>query len=140
MKKVKCVLVAFFLLFLSCFFFIPAGHAAIEWKIDKQLNLSAPPLDVASSPDGKMIFVLTKGEILVYSGSGLEPTDHIPVDAGFDRLSYSPDDKMLILTSSTDKKLVSIEFDQVYAFDMTGLPFKGPANAPVTLAVFTDYQ
>lgn len=140
MKKVRCVLVAVLIPFLSCFLFVQSGHAALEWKVEKQLNLDAPPLDVASSPDGKMIFVLVKGEILVYSGSDLEPTDHIPVDAGFDRLSYSPDDNVLILTSSKDKKLATIGFEQVYAFDMTGLPYKGPADAPVTVAVFTDYQ
>jgi protein-disulfide isomerase len=125
---------------LSCFLFTQSGLAAIEWKFVKQMNLGVAPLDVSSSPDGKMIFVLVKGEILVFSGSGQEPANRIPVDPGFDRLSYSPDDNIFILTSSTDKKLVTIQFEEVFAFDLSGNPIRGAADAPVTLAVFTDYQ
>ncbi len=28
----------------------------------------------------------------------------------------------------------------VHKIDVTGLPFKGPPDAPVTVAVFSDYQ
>jgi len=28
----------------------------------------------------------------------------------------------------------------IHKIDVTGLPFKGPTDAPVTVAVFSDYQ
>ena len=48
------------------------GFAAgdVEWNILKTLQLDATPIDVAITPDGRRIYVLTdQGEILVYSST-----------------------------------------------------------------------
>jgi hypothetical protein len=55
-------------------------------------------------------------------------------------LAYSPKENELVLTSTAGKKLQIIRLDPVYDIDISGLPFKGPENAPVTIAVFSDYQ
>ena len=47
---------------------------------------------------------------------------------------------MLTITSSTKKTLQVILFETIYKIDLTGLPFKGPQDASVTVAVFDDYQ
>ncbi len=115
-------------------------HADVDWAIIEQINLNVQPLDIAVSLDGKFIFTLTPGEILVYSISEDKVTNRIPVDIGFDRIAYSEKNNTLILTSSSLKKLRIIQGDHVHKLDLSGLPFKGPADAAVTIAVFDDYQ
>jgi hypothetical protein len=115
-------------------------QSEIDWTIVKQIDLNAQPIDVAASEDGGLIFVLTLGEIVVYSSSKNEIENRIPVDKEFDRITYSGKNNTLALISSSSRTLKIIRIDQIYAIDISGLPFKGPANAPVTIAVFDDYQ
>lgn len=115
-------------------------HSEIDWTIVKQIDLKAPPVDVAASEDGKLIFVLTRNEIVVYSSDKNMIVNRIPVDREFDRIRYYRKNSLLVLTSSSSKTLRIVRVDQIYNIDISGLPFKGPANAPVTIAVFDDYQ
>jgi hypothetical protein len=114
--------------------------ADVDWTEKTDLNLEASPLDVAASSDGKWLFVLTPGQLLVYSVPENKLLKQIPVDGLFDRLTHSPKDNTLVLSSSSGKSLKFIELQLVHEFDVSGLPFKGPENAPVTVAVFGDYQ
>jgi len=116
------------------------SQAEIEWTEKKQLKLEATPLDMATSPDGKWVIVLTPGELLVYSAPEDKVTDRFPVDKVFDKLAYSAADETVIVSSSSGKTLKFIQLDVVQKFSMAGLPFKGLENAPVTIAVFSDYQ
>lgn len=114
--------------------------ADIEWSQKQQLKLDVAPMDVAASVDGKWIFVLTQGEIQVYSSPENKVVKSIPVDKAFDRLAYTALDNSLIVTSSADKTMKIIQLEVIHRFSLEGLPFKGPQNAPVTIAVFSDYQ
>jgi CRP-like cAMP-binding protein len=114
--------------------------AEIEWTVKKQLKLEESPTDVAPSADGKWIYVLTSGEILVYSVSEDKVVNRIPVDKTFDRLTYSAQDNSLLISSSAEKTLKIIELAVIQHFSLEGLPFEGAKNAPVTLVVFSDYQ
>jgi hypothetical protein len=114
--------------------------ADFEWRILKNLDLQTPPLDVAPSADGQRLFILTAGEILVYSIPEEKITDRLSVDKDFDRIASLPRADIVTITSSGRKTLQIIGFESVYRIDVTGLPFKGPQDAAVTVAVFTDYQ
>ncbi|HAK59515.1 MAG TPA: hypothetical protein DCO77_03900 [Nitrospiraceae bacterium] len=132
---------ALFILTLVCWLYGPhLAHADLEWLLKKQLNLQAQPLDVASSTDGQWVYVLTPGEVLVYSMSKGKVTDRIPVGKAFDRISHSLQNNTLMITSSTKKLLKIIQIEEIHQFAFAGSPFKGPKNAPVTIAVFSDYQ
>jgi hypothetical protein len=47
---------------------------------------------------------------------------------------------VLILTSSFSKTLKIFQVDTIHEIALSGLAFKGPADAAVTIAVFDDYQ
>ncbi len=115
-------------------------YAEVEWSLKKQLNLDAAPLDVTTSSDGQWMYFLVPGEILIYSVIEDKVANRIPVDKSFDRLAHSAADNTLIVSSSSGKMVKLIQLAMVYKFDLSGLPFKGPEKAPVTIAVFSDYQ
>jgi len=53
---------------------------------------------------------------------------------------HSASDNTLILSSRSGQALEIIQLEPVYRIDVSGLPFKGAAQAPVTIAVFSEYQ
>ena len=118
----------------------PVFGADVDWTEKTELNLEASPLDVAASADGEWLFVLTPGQVLVYAAPENKLLKKISVHAQFDRLAHSPKDNTLVLSSSSGKSLKFIELQLVHEFDVSGLPFKGPENAAVIMAVFGDYQ
>jgi hypothetical protein len=140
MKKMSiCVVLVFF--FTAGWVAIPQHtQAALEWRTIKNVDLKTEPLDISPSTDGQWLFILTPGEILVYSVSEEKITDRIPVDKDFDRITASHGANTLTITSSTKKTLQIIQLEYIQEIDITGHPFKGPEDAPVTVAVFTDYQ
>jgi len=124
---------------LGLFFSAPAW-ADVSWSTLRELSLDREPLDVAASADGESVFILLPGEVLVYSVQGSAVEKRIPVDKGFDRMTYAPRLHGLVLTGSGSKSLKILKLQDIHELDVSGLPFMGPENAPVTIAVFSDYQ
>ena len=112
----------------------------LDWQTINQIKLEEEPLDVATSADGRWVFVLTRTEVLVYSTAEGNVLNRIPVGENFDRLTYSAIKNTLILGSGSEKALKIIQLEVIHTIDISGLPFKGPEHAPVTIAVFGDYQ
>jgi len=121
---------------------LPVFTAAddIEWTETKSVRLEKPALDVAVSSDGKMMYILSKGEIRVYSFVEEKVIKTIPVDAAFDRVAAMMGEEELILSSSSKRMLKRMRIEKVHDIDVFGLPFKGSEKAPVVIAVFDDYQ
>ena len=140
MKKMAVVLVLAFLSLAGWSPFLPTAQAGQEWKVIKDLDLKASPLDVAPSADGQWLYILTPGEILVYSMQEGKITDQVPVGKEFDRIAALPRANGLTLSSSANKTIQIVMLEHVITIDVSGLPFKGPRNAPVVIAVFDDYQ
>lgn len=130
----------FFIVCATVVLLMQNAFADIEWSAKKQLPIDAAPLDSALSDDGTLMFMLTPGKILVYSIAKEKVVNRIPVDKSFDRLTFSPKQNRLIVTSSSKKTLKIIDLEFLQKIDIAGLPHKGPKNAPVTIAVFNDYQ
>lgn len=106
----------------------------------RQKNLDVQPQDVASSEDGKMIFILSLGELIIYSSENDEIISRSTIDTSYDKITYSGQNNILILTSRSSKLLKIIHVEQIYEISLSSLPFKGAVDAPVTIAVFDDYQ
>jgi hypothetical protein len=122
------------------FFLCGPAVADLSWKTLKEINLDREPLDVTASADGQSVFILVPGEVVVYAVAGNEVEKRIPVGKEFDRIAYSPGLHALVLSSSGSKTLKILKLQDLYEVDLSGLPFKGPENAPVTVVVFSDYQ
>jgi hypothetical protein len=140
MKKASRKFVIFLFVIISWVSVPQFIYAEIDLTLIKQTNLDVQPLDIATSADGKLIFVLARGEILVYSIDEDKVSNRISIDKDFDRVTYAAKNNALILTSSSSKTLKIIQVDFIYNIALDGLPFKGPAEAAVTIAVFDDYQ
>ncbi|MBW2192843.1 MAG: hypothetical protein JRF27_03540 [Deltaproteobacteria bacterium] len=118
----------------------PSAFAGWEWRDKATLNFDDPVLDVSEFPDGNLLFILTPKEVLMYSILGKKVEERIPLDKPYDRLIHSPKNNTLVLTSESEKSVKIIQLDLVYKINISGLPFLGAEKAPVTLAVFSDYQ
>ena len=141
MGKRKRYLVLLTMLFLAFTCWAPLSvQAEVEWSTMSTLNLDQKPLDIASTPDGQWIFILTTGEVLVQSQITKKIEGRISVDKDIDRIAVSPRGEQLFLTNEKTKTLSVISVNFIQQIDIKGSPFKGPANAPVVIAVFEDFQ
>lgn len=115
-------------------------RAALEWEILKSLNTGARPVDVAVSADGKSVFVLTDdGVVSIYTGDGAL-TEKITVGSQAERIAVAPEGDRLYVTQRQGRRVDVIQLDYVRQINLTGAPFKGSEKAPVTIAVFSDFQ
>jgi len=138
-KNIKiAVLITIFVLLLLPTYLSAAD--SVEWTPQMTMQLDAVPEDVAISPDGRRIFVLTdQGEILVYSATS---NGEVKMDVGkhVDRIKMGPGGDSLILNSKKNKTVQIIVLDFIQNIDISGSPFKGSNDAPIVVAVFDDFQ
>ena len=137
MRKISiCVLTA---LILGLTAAICAG-AGVEMSVDRSINLTDSPLDSVMNQDGSCLYILTaKGEILVYSKRGTLKGS-VKAPSGTEEIVTSPQSNLLYLIESRRKKIDIVHIDLLHDIDITGAPMKGPANAPVTIVEFSDFQ
>jgi protein-disulfide isomerase len=118
----------------------PSSHAEVEMTVARTLTLEETPVDTALSAGGKYIFVLTdKAKVLVYTPDG-KLSDTIPVDKSIDSIKAGPREEILLLVSSKKKTVQVAVLEFVQEINVTGSPFRGTADAPVIIALFTDFQ
>lgn len=107
----------------------------------KTFELGANPIDMATSGDGKYTFILAQGgKVFIFDNTVGKVKDTLSVSESVMSIGTSPNGDYLLLADSKNKTLEMVKIAFVVDIDITGLPFKGPANAPVVVAVFSDYQ
>ncbi|MDF1536193.1 MAG: hypothetical protein P1S46_06790 [bacterium] len=142
MKKIKAASTALALILVPTLF--SPVPAAIGDSFDilerRETVLSGAAVDLAVSGDGQWTFVLTDGgEVAIYDRSGkLQQT--LKVGSGFNRIVYDQAGNRLLLGGSGRQELRVITLAMRYGIDDSGSPVKGAAGAPVTVAVFDDFQ
>jgi protein-disulfide isomerase len=84
--------------------------------------------------------VLTeKGRIVIFSSDGMK-RGVIEVGTHVDLIEPGPMEDMLFLKSRSRKTIEIITVDFIQKINVSGSPSKGPADAPVVVAVFTDFE
>lgn len=137
-KKLKLIILSL-LLSLVAAVFSPC-FAVVEWSVQYKLKLEAPPVDVAVSLNDKWVFVLNdRGEVLIFLKDG-SLKEKIKVGRHIDQIKVGPSDNLLYLTSRKNKTVEIVDLDFIQSINTAGSPFKGPADAPVVIAVFSDFE
>ena len=137
MKQVRNISI-FLVALIFCFSGLVS--AEVEMGQSKTFKLDAKPIDMTSSADGKYTFVLAEGgKVFILDGSGTLK-DTLTVSESVMSIGTSPNGDFLLLADSKENTLEVVKISFVVDIDIAGLPFKGPADAPVVVAVFSDYQ
>jgi hypothetical protein len=106
----------------------------------QNLKLKDTPVDFQVSTDGRWLYVLNEeGNLLIYTAAG-KLKDTIAVGPDVDRIKTGPREGVLFLLNSKDSTLQVVGVSISEAIDIKGSPVKGPSSAPVTIAVFSDFQ
>lgn len=114
--------------------------AALDWSVQKRLQVGAAPVDVAVSLNDKWVFVLNdRGEVLVFSMDG-SLKEKIPVGKQISQIKVGPRGDLLYLSNRKGKAVEIIEISFVQNINTLASPYKGPADAPVTMVVFSDFE
>ena len=140
--KLKSIKILIFLAVVMVMFSISRLGASdgVEWSILKTLKLDAAPIDMAVSPDGRRIFVLTEqGKIVVYSADAEEEAT-IEVGPQVDKIQLGPGGDILIANSRENKTVQVFAVDFIQKINISGSPFKGPVDAPIVIVAFDDFQ
>lgn len=114
--------------------------AAVEGRLHHKMKLVSPPLDIVVSGSGEWIFSLTeKGTVEVYGSDGTL-ADTLNVGRSVDQIEAGPRDNLILLKSRSEQTVQILVLEFIREIDTAEAPFKGAAGAPVTIAVFSDFQ
>jgi hypothetical protein len=130
----------FVLLLVLLFSFSSLALAEIEKGASKTIKLDAKPIDMTTTADGKYTFVLAEGGKVLIIDSSDTVTDTLKVSDSAVSIGTSPDGSYLLLADSKANTLEVVQISFIVDIDISGHPFKGPADAPVVIAMFSDYQ
>ncbi len=112
----------------------------VEWKAVQSWPTGNRTLDMVHSLDGKYIFILNdKQQVQVYNRQG-QLQGSIPVSKGVSAIDIAPQGEMLYLIDNDNNSFTAVSISFVVNIDTADSPFKGPVNAPVTIAVFSDFE
>jgi hypothetical protein len=115
-------------------------QAEVETGVSKTIKLETKPIDMTVSGDGKYTFILAEGgKVLIFDQSGALK-DTLKVSDSVMSIGTSPSGDFLMLADSKKNTVEVLKISFVVDIDISGLPFKGPADASVVIAVFSDYQ
>jgi hypothetical protein len=130
----------FMVVITTCLVLTMPALAKTDWQVRQKLQFDQAPIDMLVSSNNKWIYVLTDdGQILIYDARG-RLKDSIQVGPHVDQIKAGPRDDMLFLLSRESKSVQVISIDFTENITTRGSPTKGPPDAPVTVAVFNDFQ
>jgi len=136
-KRKQLILVLGSLLFL-CFSTI--ASAAVQKGNTQNIKTEAKPLDIAVSADGKNTFVLLEDGIVQIIGANGKSQGTIEVNKSVVGIDVSPNGDRLFLADRENNFIKVVALDYIIDINITGSPYKGPVDAPVVIAEFSDYQ
>lgn len=137
MKKCRFALPICILLLLA---WTGPAMSASEWQILHTLKLEHKPVDMIVSADKSRIYILTdQGRLLIYGANG-KYKDAIEVGGDVDQIKQGPGNNTLFLLSRKNATIQMVRVSIIEAIDTLNAPFKGTADAPASVVVFSDFQ
>lgn len=112
----------------------------IEWNVQQHWPTAGKTLDMVHSLDGKFVYILNDKQLVQVFNSQGQLQGSIPVEEGVAAIDIAPQGEMLYLINNKSQTFSSIGVSFVVDVATAGSPFKGPAEAPVTIALFTDFE
>lgn len=112
----------------------------IEWKLQQNWPTAVKTLDMVHSLDGKLVYILSDKQTVEIFNSQGQLQGSIPVEEGVSAIDIAPLGEMLYLINNQTQTFSAVGVSFVVDVDITGSPFKGPTDAPVTIALFTDFE
>ncbi len=119
----------------------PSGeNNRVIWNLQDQWNFDGKIKSMVHGLDGKNVYLLNdKNEVVVLTTHGIE-LGRVPVNKGVTAIDISPKGETLYLIDNNTGTFTSLDIDFVVDIEVTGSPFKGPEDAPVTMTIFTDFE
>lgn len=129
------------IIIVTCSFTNTVASDSVELNVFKTLKTEGDAIDVDASIDGKWVFVLTvKGDLLIYSTANSKLEAKINVGKHVDQIKAGPRADTLVLSSRKNKTVQLSILDFIQIINVSGSPFKGSEDAPVVVAVFSDFE
>ena len=118
----------------------PSGKPELLFDKTGQWQLPYTPTDMVQSVDGKFIYILTDNhKLLIYEPNGNLKAS-VDVDPGVVAIDTDARGENVLLIDKDSKSFSVFSVAFVADVDTAGSPFKGKADAPVTIAVFSDFE
>lgn len=112
----------------------------IEWNVLQKWPTVGKTLDMVHSLDGNFVYILNDKQLVQVFNSQGQLQGNIPVEEGVSAIDIAPRGEILYLINNKNQTFSSMAVSFIVDVDISGSPFKGPANAPVTIALFTDFE
>jgi len=116
------------------------AFAAFDLRGSLKIDLGSKPLDTAVSADGRWTFALSEGGVVHVLTFGGEKVQVIETGGTYSKIEFSTAGTRLILSGGDTNDILVLALDMIHSIDITGSPSKGPDEAPVVIAYFSDYQ
>jgi len=139
-----------FAAWLACLFISSSVHALtlpqegqdkrVEWKVVQSWPTKSKTVSMVHSLDGKYVFILNdKSQVQIFDRKG-QLQGSIPVSENISAIDIAPQGESLYLIDNEKNTFSTVSVSFVVDVNITDSPVRGPADAPVTVAVFTDFE
>lgn len=118
----------------------PSYGSTVDTSVVMNWHIDAKPIDMVHTLDNKRVFILgDDSKVHIFSADGKEQGS-IAVDKGVTSIDIAPRGELLYLANGQTNTFTSLTVSFTTPIDISGSPFLGNENAPVVIALFSDFQ
>ena len=129
MRKITILLSS--LMAFLIFFSYNTCFAGVELNLAAEIKTEKPPVDIAVTPDGRYVFVLTDdSKVSIYTGMSVLK-GRFNVDPGVVKIAAPEGGDILYLMNKKNKTVDAVHVDFIEKINIAGSPFKGDRKSVV---------